>query len=424
MCYPTGTMHLPNDLFSGRAAVGLSGGADSVALLLKLLACGLPCTALHFNHGFADEDGDGDESFVRDLCARRGVELIVGRCPESWPDGETKEVFARRHRMAFFERELRRLALPRLFLAHHADDRAENAVLRLARGCGPDGLTSFTFASPFPGAPDLSICRPLLDETHAEQIAYLQVHGESWREDLSNSDTAIPRNAIRRLVVPLLPHFTAGVNTALDLIEEDHRFLEDLAAAAVIRQSSRELRLRADTHPVLARRLLRGWIGGLKRRHSADLLTLPAGTLLAVSGGLLIRRLGDRHWRKEKAELAAPEVLRLTAPGTYTFGPWSVRVCDDPAPPPEAIRLPLPLTVRSRRSGDTIRPGGFTGSRKVQNVLVDLKIPAAERPAYPLFCDPNDRVVYIPGLRPARFPDDLPRCSVTVTRIPCGPDGE
>lgn len=410
-------MQLPKEAFSGRAAVGLSGGADSVALLLKVMACGISCTALHFNHGFADEAGDADEAFVRDLCLRRGVELVVGRCPEPWDGRETKEVFARRHRFAFFERELRRRRLTHLFLAHHADDRAENAVLRLARGCGPEGLTSFAFSAPFPGADDLQICRPLLDETHADQVAWLQTHHEGWCEDLSNSDTSIPRNAIRRLIVPLLPHFTAGVNTAVDLIEEEHRFLESLAAEATVHRTPHELKIRAGTPPVLVRRLLRAWLGALTKRQTEELAALPVGTVCGVSGGVRVRRQSETVWTREAERLAAPEALHIAAPGTYTFGPWQIAVIEDAETEKTAIRLPLPLIVRSRRPGDRIRPGGFTGSRKVQNVLVDLKVPAHERPAYPLFCDESGAVVYVPGLRPARFPDELPRWTVTVSRL-------
>lgn len=399
-------------------AIGLSGGADSVALLLKALAHGIACIALHFNHGFEDEAGDADETCVRGLCARHNVSLVVGRCPETWTTGETKEVFARRHRMDFFKREMHRNRLTLLFLAHHADDRAENAVLRLARGCGPEGLTSFSFLTAFPGEPAFRICRPLLDETHADQVAWLQTHAEPWCEDLSNSDTSIPRNAIRRLLVPRLPHFTAGVNAAVDLLTEEHLFLESLAAEATVRQTPHELKIRTNTHPVLVRRLLRAWLGALTKRQTEELVRLPIGSLCEVSGAARVRRHSETVWAREAKPLAVPEALHITAPGNYTFGPWRITVSDDAQTEQTAIRLPLPLIVRSRCPGDRIRPGGFTGSRKVQNVLVDLKIPVYERPAYPIMCDETGQVVYIPGLRPARFPDNLPRYTVAVTRHP------
>lgn len=409
-------MQLPKEAFSGPVAIGLSGGADSLALLLKVLTQGISCVALHFNHGFEDEAGDEDEAFVRDFCSQRNIELVVGRCIEPWTSGETKEVFARRHRMDFFKREMHRRNLSLLFLAHHADDRAENAVLRLARGCGPEGLTSFSFAAPFPGEPAFQIYRPLLDETHIDQVAWLQTHGESWREDLSNADTSIPRNAIRHLLVPRLPHFSAGVNAAVDLLTEEHLFLESLAAEATVHQTPHELKIRANTHLVLVRRLLRAWLGPLTKRQTEELVALSVGALCEVAGATRVRRQSETTWTRDAKSLDAPELIQITAPGTCTFGPWQITVKDDGETEKTAIRLPLPLTVRSRLPGDKIRPGGFTGSRKVQNVLVDLKIPAHERPAYPIFCDETGQVVYIPGLRPARFPDALPRYTVTVTR--------
>ena len=94
-------MRWPEDLREARWALGLSGGADSVALLRRCVEAGGRPVALHFNHGFADENGDEAEAFCRDLCATLGVPLRVGRCPDPEAGGGSKETRARRARMAF-----------------------------------------------------------------------------------------------------------------------------------------------------------------------------------------------------------------------------------------------------------------------------------------------------------------------------------
>lgn len=143
-------MRLPEDVRTTRWALGLSGGADSVALLLKCLEAGVRPVALHFNHAFADENGDEAEAFCRGLCASLGVSLTVGWRVEAPGERGSKESRARAARMAFFARELRAAGCVGILLAHQADDRAENLVLRLARGCGSEGLSSFDWGGGCP----------------------------------------------------------------------------------------------------------------------------------------------------------------------------------------------------------------------------------------------------------------------------------
>ncbi len=288
-------------------ALGLSGGADSVALLWRCVAQGLQITALHFNHGFEDENGDEAEAFCRALCARAGVALRVGRCEAQRPArGWSKEAFARRHRMAFFVRELRALGLRTILLAHQADDRAEGLVLRLARGCGGAALTGFGSEAPLPGARDLRLVRPLLHETHANLVAELRARGEAWVEDCSNADVRIPRNALRRCLVPTLPHFTAGVNAAAHLLAEDEAYLESAARAATQSLTPTELHLAPETPRVLARRALRRWLSGTDKGPLGPgqaacerLLALEPGAVTMLPGPLRIRRLSSTAWLRE-----------------------------------------------------------------------------------------------------------------------------
>ncbi len=290
-------MRLPEDARGAQWALGLSGGADSVALLHKCLEAGVRPVALHFNHAFEDENGDEAEAFCRALCASLGVALRVGRRVASPQERGSKESRARTARMAFFAQETRAAGCVGVLLAHQADDRAENLVLRLARGCGSEGLSSFGWGGGLPGAADLRVWRPLLDETHAAQVAWLRERDRVWVEDVSNADLSIPRNAIRRVLAPLLPHFTAGANAAADLLAEESACLTRLAEAATASRTAQALELRPGTDATLARRALRAWLPTtLTRRQTEALLTLPVGGVTQVEGGLGVRRVGDWTW--------------------------------------------------------------------------------------------------------------------------------
>lgn len=290
-------MRWPQDMMQVRWALGLSGGADSVALLLKCLEAGVRPVALHFNHAFADENGDEAEAFCRELCTSLGVALIVGRREVCVQERGSKESRARTARMAFFAREIPAAGCVGILLAHQADDRAENLVLRLARGCGAEGLTTFGWGGVLPGAPQLRVWRPLLDETHAAQVAWLRARGQSWVEDVSNTDVTIPRNAIRHVLTPLLPHFTSGANASADLLAEESACLARLTEAAVVTRTAQALELRPGTDFVLMRRALRKWLPNVMTRQQTEaLLALPVGGVTQVEGGIGVKRVGAWAW--------------------------------------------------------------------------------------------------------------------------------
>lgn len=411
---------MPQDLLaeigSEPVALGLSGGADSVALLWRCHDRDLSVTALHYNHGFADENGDEAEAFVRALCQRLRVPLVVARCPTDWATTtESKEVFARRHRFAFFAKQMKALGLKRLLLAHQADDRAETALLRLARGCGGRGLTSFGRQAPFPGEPTLVIWRPLLDTRHQTLVAELQARGEGWVEDRSNADCSIPRNAIRLCLAPTLPHLTMGVNRAIDLLAEEEAFLDQLAREATLQADAHYLHVRPGSNRVLLRRILRTWLGERPGQAACErLLSLPVSDTTTIEGGTRILRRDAWSWERLTPTPPPPAAptLRIEAPGTYPFGKWKIIVSADLN---DGLCLPLPLFVRGRQPGDRLRPRGFAGSRKVQDIMTDLHIPPHARDSWPLFFSAAGDLLWLPGMRPADLP---PGPRVALRAIP------
>ena len=228
-----------------RVLIALSGGPDSVALLHCLLELskkrdlGFSICAAHLNHGLRGKNADEDEEFCRKLCVRKGVELVrafVDTPALSATLKRSKEESARIARHAFLAQAAAHLRANCVAVAHHADDRIETVLYRLCRGTGLAGLQGIGWYGPITlqSEPDVSawirwrdgksgkngrgrrkmvasvpdvqvgVVRPLLGCTRKEVLEYLDSKRQSYCTDETNFDVYIPRNAIRKLVLPLL----------------------------------------------------------------------------------------------------------------------------------------------------------------------------------------------------------------------------
>ena len=251
-----------------RVVVGLSGGSDSVGLLLLLREAaghgGFEVAgAAHFNHG-ARDSSDRDEAFCRELTARLGLRFVrdaadVRGVAEA--EGLSFEDCARRLRYAFLQRAANDLNADRIAVGHTRDDQAETFLLKLARGAGAAGLGAV-----YPRRGD--VIRPLLDVARQDVQGWLRERAQPWMEDETNADLRNPRNRIRHRVLPELDEAYGGptraqVARAAELVREDGQWLDVLAAArldALARKGPESLEFDADTllaEPVpLRRRLL------------------------------------------------------------------------------------------------------------------------------------------------------------------------
>ena len=152
----------------------------------------------HCNFALRGAESDGDEAFVRDWCAARGLECFVRRFDTAGyaaEHGVSIEMAARELRYAWFAELCREEGFEAVAVAHNADDNAETMILNLLRGTGTRGLRGM-------GDRD-GIVRPLLDLPRAEIRAWMSAHGCAWREDSSNADNTPKRNRIRNEVFPV-----------------------------------------------------------------------------------------------------------------------------------------------------------------------------------------------------------------------------
>ncbi len=411
-----------------RVLVAVSGGADSVALLslLHQVAGQLNLTleAAHLDHALRLESCEDVRSVER-LCLSLNVPLSSERRDVAEIARQRKgnlEEVARDVRRDYLLTTARSRGCQLIALGHHADDQAETFMMRLLRGSSAAGLAGMC---PI----DAHVVRPLLPFRRADLIAYLQQEQIPWREDLSNRDLAFTRNRIRHQLLPLMESFNPNINNQLaglcEQLAEDNAFWAEVVAQEMVRCGSRQedaivldrTRLLA-LSPALAGRVIRaalqqvrGDLRGLTAAHVDDTLKLvdngpPQGELF-LPGAWLARRYEKLLLYKQKPAAVEPFAVELSGPGIYLLpGDRLLRVSLEKQPRGEdvdavefaAASAPFPLRLRHYHPGDRLRPSGMDGTKKLQNLFVDLKMTKEQRQAALLLLK-DDEVLWVLGLR-------------------------
>lgn len=389
--------HLPDHVM-----LGLSGGADSVALLLLLLEAGKRVEAVHVNHGLRGAASDGDEAFVRALCGEKGVPLAVYRLT---PPENPGEDWARQERHRCFLQALRHSEAQALVLAHHMDDQAETILMRLMRGAGLTGLTAIAEDTALSGA---RLLRPLLHVSRSELREMLIARGQPWREDASNADPRYLRNAIRRDVMPLLEQLAPGATRrmaeAASLLRDDEDVLRHETWSYMMLYGPTCLPLAPLSRQKVGmqRRLLRYW--WLLHGHDApldraqtealqSLLAAPAGQRCNLPGGWHAYR-GWTHLHLLSPVPVEPPLPVPARDGAALSGtPVHISLSAPDGTMGDGVtRQLIPegwlegLTLRTWQPGDTIRPFGMAGHKSMQDYFTDKRIDAPFRHKVPLVC--------------------------------------
>lgn len=215
-----------------RICIAISGGADSVALLLTLHAAnttkhdslGVGLSAAHVHHGIRTaEESDGDQQFVEALCARLDIPLHIHhtRIPERVAStGETIEEAAHAVRYDFFTSLISASEADSVLTAHTLEDQAETVLIKLLRGAWTEGLSAIHPVIEVPGTRPGKILRPFLNTRRAVIEAYLIEIKQVWREDSTNTDTAYTRNRIRHELLPQLRAYNPNLDQTLANLAE------------------------------------------------------------------------------------------------------------------------------------------------------------------------------------------------------------
>lgn len=414
----------------------VSGGGDSLALLYALRHLrrdfDLRLRGAHLNHKLRGAASDADADFVEDTFRRLAIPCELHSADVAAyrrARGLSIEDAARRMRYRFLADAAARYDADAVAVAHTADDQAETLLMHIIRGSGLAGLRGMQPLErlAIAGA-DLTLFRPLLGVSRAQTYAFCAALGLQPRHDETNLSVERARNRIRLELLPLMERINPAARDALLRLAsnagEDGAYIQGQADAIwreVARQADSgvvvlDARALARQHPAIQSRVLRravhaaqGNAEGVARNHilaMRQMLTGPAGKTLRLPGGVLFAA-GYGEARIGQAD-AVQAVLRLPAivgehslavPGETRVGGWRITAAvreDDgcaravgqcAAAGAETLdldRLGGDLRLRARLPGDRFQPLGMEQSKKLQDFMVDERIPREMRDGIPL----------------------------------------
>lgn len=341
--------------------VALSGGADSVCLLLKTVEAGHSVEALHCNFHLRGAESDRDEEFCHCLCRKLGVRLRVKHFDTAAYASEHKvsiEMAARELRYAWFEEVRQELGADKILVAHHQDDNIETMLFNLMRGTGISGLTGMKTRNGH-------IVRPLLDMTRQEILDYLAARKQDYVTDSTNLETEAIRNKIRLQLLPLMEEIFPSVRKNL---VKTMRFLQN--AETVVN-------------------------GG--RSAELDLFTLlkPLGF-----SSRQIEAIADGRWKMSRERVGDESPLGTLSVSTYPKAADFKPSRDPFLVTLDADKVATPLVLRYAKQGDRFKPFGMKGcSKLVSDFLTDIKIYSFERHSQPVVCDAEGDIIWLVGHR-------------------------
>lgn len=422
--------------------IGFSGGPDSTALLVALKSLQkswrLNLIAAHLDHGLRGEASAGDADFAAEFARRLGVKFVLHRTDVAalaQQQGTSLEAAGRQARYKFFKDVADRFGCQRIAVGHHRDDQVENVLWRLISGTGSDGLAGMR---PQQGM----VIRPLLPIPQQEIYDFLHNKGIAYRVDATNEETQFFRNKIRHELLPLLrSRFNRKIDEAIwrmsRLLADEADYLNQQAGAlvnkaatnlplghwyktSVLLEAPAPIRRRAlrqivwslfkDDNPV---RLTEGHVSALEAvvNGSQQQLFLPQGIRVSHQQGLI-------HFESQRLEqdtlVGILENVTLPIPGNAAlWEPWGTLytevipasdVSSEQLIRPghayldyEALSNPQELSVRFWRPGDKMKPLGAPGTRKLQDIFVDRRIPRHLRKKLPVVTC-NDDIVWVVGV--------------------------
>ena len=398
----------------GRYLVALSGGADSVALLLILQGLGYTVEAAHCNFRLRGEESDRDEQFVVRLCEGRGV--VLHRAHFDTREYASLhhvsiEMAARELRYRYFSQLLEDLRLDGICVAHHRDDSVETVLMKLVRGTGLRGLQGIR---PRNG----QILRPLLAVSRQEIERFLEEQGQPFVTDSTNLVDDVVRNKIRLNIIPQLlsinPSAAANIQQSAEhvadaLVVYDEAIAQQRRAAVVEESADRIVLDRSKVNSeVLLFEILHNY--GFKDFAALrNLDALPTGKSFSSADYDLVIDRGHIVIERRREPMRP---LRIPECGTYVYGDAGRIIIKQFArtagfaPSKEAdlvhldgANIQFPLILRPVCEGDWFVPFGMTGRKLISDYLTDCKVNLLDKRKALVVCDATNAVLWLVGYR-------------------------
>ncbi len=418
-----------------RVVVGVSGGADSMALLYVLAELRpelrLSLFVAHLDHGLRAE-GPAEEAFVREASRHLGLPFVTrkgGVREKQEQQRLTLQEAAREVRYSFLMETAGLYQATKIAVGHTADDQAESILMHLLRGSGTRGLGGI------PPVRNRVIVRPLLESWRGEVESFLRERKIGFLTDPSNRSLHFLRNRIRHELLPILRQYNSRLPRTLvqmgEILRGEEDFWENLVKEKFpgwvksrnensitldipsLKVQPAALRLRSLRHG--AEEILGNLRGvGLAHILAMDQLLShpePNQCLHLPQGLFLTKAYGDLTFARSREEIFSFEVP-VTGPGGWKIPEIGREMKFEILSSLPAVmgeesskvalldydQVGFPLIIRSFRAGDRLQPLGMEGEKKVKDLFIDGKIPASQRKRIPLLFH-KERLLWVPGLR-------------------------
>lgn len=401
-----------NDLY----LVALSGGADSVALLLWMQEAGYRIHAAHCNFHLRGEESDRDEAFCQALCERLDVPLHLAHFDTheyAALHQVSIEMAARELRYRWFGQLCRDVEAAAVCVAHHRDDSVETVLMNLLRGTGLRGLTGIQPRSELEDhggeGGKLMVLRPLLGVSRAEVEEFLAKRNQNYVTDSTNLEADVLRNRLRLQVLPLLAELNPAVK------ENIIRTTENLSAAQALLDSvterykdSSELILNMLGEGVSREYIVFEWLKhyGFNGSQARQILEAETGRVFSSPAGFDV--LKDRYRLLVEPTGEPMKPLKVPEEGTYVLDehtkisvrrvPAYVSKSSETATI-DAQKVKFPLVVRRVENGDWMMPFGMKGRKLLSDLMTDRKMNVFEKRRQLVVVDAQGVIVWVAGLR-------------------------
>lgn len=390
-----------NDLY----IVALSGGADSVALLLLLKEGGFNVHAAHCNFLLRGSESDRDEAFCVDLCRQLGVELHRAHfATREYAEAHkvSVEMAARELRYNWFEQLRKDIGAVGICVAHHRDDSVETVLLNMIRGTGLRGLTGIQPRNGY-------VLRPLLCVSRDEIEHFLAKRGQKYVIDSTNLETDVKRNKVRLQVLPLLRTLNPAVSDNIQ------RMVENVAEAQIVLDSLLDNFKKHNTLELSelekygsSEYVIYEWLKnyGFNGTQARQILEAEIGKIVSSSQGYDV--LKDRERLIIERTLKPFNPMRIPEEGMYVLDEkmrLSLRKCAAYVSKKpfvatfDAQKVVFPLTVRRVEEGDWMIPFGMRGRKLLSDLMTDRKMTVFEKRRQLVVVDAQDVIVWAVGLR-------------------------
>ena len=400
--------------------VALSGGADSVCLLLVLRRLGYDVEAAHCNFKLRGEEADRDEQFCVELCKKNDIKIHLVHFDTNFYAISHKisiEMAARELRYSYFENLRRDIGADAVCVAHHQNDCAETVILNLVRGTGIQGLAGIQPKRD-------NIVRPLLCVSRDEIEGFLADEGQDFITDSTNLDDLYVRNKIRLNIIPMMEKINPAavqniVKTAIRLSEANKVFNHSIEEASMrVSDSTAEglvidiekLKKEVSTEYTLFN-ILKNYGFNPDQIEAIDSnLEAPTGTIyLSESHQLLFDRGKMIVTERSNSDIS----LKIPETGKYVFGDKGEALKvelktidstftiskDKNIATLDAQNIRFPLIFRNARNGDRFVPFGMKGSKLVSDYLTDRHRSLNEKRSQMVVEDADGRIIWLAGER-------------------------